>query len=194
VEALRYPTKVPLVLSNVLLRSGEPLERLKLASGYSPTRLHASAFLAGGISVGAYRWSWDPQAPCVVQLYGALAAPEAGPVARDQHRAGRRKLYAMDFAAFEREIRVHLGGMLGAGGFDPARDIQAITVNRWPHGYAYEYNSLSDPEWPPGRAPHEIGRRRLGRIAIANSDAEAHAFVDGAFDAARRAVGELTPG
>jgi spermidine dehydrogenase len=31
---------------------------------------------------------------------------------------------------------------LGAGGFDPATDIIAITVNRWPHGYAYEYNPL----------------------------------------------------
>jgi hypothetical protein len=27
--------------------------------------------------------------------------------------------------------------MLGEGGFEPTRDIAAITVNRWPHGYAY---------------------------------------------------------
>jgi spermidine dehydrogenase len=36
--------------------------------------------------------------------------------------------------------------MLAPAGFDPARDIVAITVNRWPHGYAYEYNPLWDPE------------------------------------------------
>ncbi len=193
-EALRYAAKVPLIVSNVLLRRGVALERLKLGSAYSPSRLHAHAQVVGGVSLGEYRWRWDPEAACVVQLYGAVAAPEVGAVARDQHRAGRRRLYEMRFADFEREIRSHLAGLLGAGGLDPAADIQAITVNRWPHGYAYEYNSLSDPDWPPGRAPHEIGRRRFGRIAIANSDAEARAYVDGAIDAARRAVRELATG
>jgi spermidine dehydrogenase len=61
--------------------------------------------------------------------------------------------------------------MLGGGGFDPARDILGITVNRWPHGYTYERNSLYDPEWPEGQAPYEIGRQRFGRIAIASADA-----------------------
>jgi spermidine dehydrogenase len=82
---------------------------------------------------------------------------------------------------------------LGPGGFDPARDITAITVNRWPHGYAYEYNSLFDPEWPTGEAPHEIGRARFGPIAIANSDAAAAAYTDAAIDQAYRAVEELLP-
>ena len=49
----------------------------------------------------------------------------------------------------------------------------AITVNRWPHGYAYFYVMLDDPDWPEGQAPHEIGRAQFGRISIANSDAEA---------------------
>src|SRR6266404_6403580 len=33
---------------------------------------------------------------------------------------------------FERNIRDQLGRTLQDGGFDPARDITAITVNRWP--------------------------------------------------------------
>jgi len=72
-----------------------------------------------------------------------------------------------------------------------SRDIAAVVVNRWPHGYAYEYNPLFDPDWPPGEAPHVIGRARLGRIAIANSDAGAAAYTDSAIDQAYRAVGEL---
>ena len=36
--------------------------------------------------------------------------------------------------------------MLGPGGFFSGRDIAAITVNRWPHGYSYVANSLFDPE------------------------------------------------
>jgi spermidine dehydrogenase len=42
------------------------------------------------------------------------------------------------------------------------RDIEAITVSRWPHGYGYEYNPLFDPEWPAGQAPHILGRKRFG--------------------------------
>ena len=77
------------------------------------------------------------------------------------------------------------------GGFDPARHIEAITVNRWPHGYGYEYNPLFDPQWPPVEAPHEIGRKPFGRIAIANSDSGATAYTDVAIDQAFRAVVEL---
>ena len=43
----------------------------------------------------------------------------------------------------------------------------------------------------PGEAPHERGRRRFGRIAIANSDAGARACLDRAIDEAARAIGEL---
>ncbi|HYZ35053.1 MAG TPA: hypothetical protein VE684_22580, partial [Crenalkalicoccus sp.] len=75
-----------------------------------------------------------------------------------------------------------------------ARDIAGITVNRWPHGYAYEYNTLFDPDWAPGRAPHEVGRARFGRITIANSDAGAAAYTDSAIDQAHRAVQELLSG
>ena len=66
-----------------------------------------------------------------------------------------------------------------------------ITVNRWPHGYAYEYNQLFDPEWPEAQQPHVIGRARFGRIAIANSDSGAAAYTDSAIDQAYRAVQEL---
>jgi spermidine dehydrogenase len=81
--------------------------------------------------------------------------------------------------------------MLGAGGFDPERDIQAITVNRWSHGYAYQGSSLYDPDTTPEKGPHILGRRPLGRITIANSDAGAKAYMDAAIDQAWRAVHEL---
>jgi spermidine dehydrogenase len=116
---------------------------------------------------------------------------QPGEAARTQHRRGRYELSTMPFATFEAQVRDQLGRILGPTGFDPARDIAAITVNRWPHGYAYEYNPLWDPDWPPGEAPNIIGRRRFGRIAIANSDAAAYAYADAAIDQAYRAVAEL---
>ncbi|MBK6308534.1 MAG: hypothetical protein IPF47_23525 [Gemmatimonadetes bacterium] len=110
---------------------------------------------------------------------------------RDQQRAGRGELLATPYATYERNVRDQLARMLGKGGFDPARDIAAITVNRWSHGYAYEYNSLWDPTWPAGESPCEIGRQPVGNITIANSDAAAYAYTDAAIDMAWRAVREL---
>ena len=97
----------------------------------------------------------------------------------------------MTFKQFELEIRGQLARMLGGGGFDPAADILGITVNRWPHGYAYTYDTLGDPEVAPEDRPHVVGRKRFGRIAIANSDAGAAAFTNQAIDEAHRAVEEL---
>ena len=94
-------------------------------------------------------------------------------------------------ATFEDEVKKQLTGMFGATGFDAERDVAAITVNRWAHGYSYEYLQLHDPEWEEGQAPHELGRKPIGRIHIANSDSEASAYLHAAIDAAARAVGEL---
>ena len=114
-----------------------------------------------------------------------------GGSSRDQHAAGRYELLTTTFETFELEIRQQLARILGPGGFDPAKDILGITVNRWPHGYAYEYNSLWDPEFPPGTAPFEIARKPFGRIHIANSDAGAFAYTNAAIDQAYRAVSEI---
>ena len=98
----------------------------------------------------------------------------------------------MTFAEFEEKIRDDLDRMLGPGGFSSARDIAAITVNRWPHGYAYQYNSLFDSFWLEGGEPPCVtGRKPYGRIAIANADSGAYAYTDGAIDQAHRAVGEV---
>ena len=84
--------------------------------------------------------------------------------------------------------------MLSSTGFDPARDITAITVNRWAHGYAYEYDSFSDPHWAPEERPCVIGRKQFARISIANSDAGASAYTNAAIDQAYRAVQEQLKG
>src|SRR2546429_4624382 len=67
----------------------------------------------------------------------------------------------------------------------------------WAHGYAYEsrpYNALFDPQWKEGEQPWVLGRKRFGKIAIANSDAGASAETDAAIDQAWRAVGEVLHG
>ena len=127
--------------------------------------------------------------PILVRMNRTPCKP--GLPSREQHRAGHVDLLTTPFSTFERNIRDQLARVLGGGGFDPARDIDAITVNRWPHGYAYEYNPLWDPDFKEGQAPCEIGRKAFGRITIANSDAGAAAYTDIAMDQAYRAVNEL---
>jgi spermidine dehydrogenase len=141
------------------------------------------------VSLGDYRFSSDPQDPIVLHMSRTMTGPGGTP--QEQSRAGRHELLGLSFETLEREIRTHLGGMLGPGGFDPATDVEAIAVNRWPHGYAFTPSALFDPDYAEGEAPHEIGRRRFGRIAIANSDAGARAYLDCAIDEAWRAIGEL---
>jgi spermidine dehydrogenase len=65
-------------------------------------------------------------------------------------------------------------------------------LNRWPHGYAHEYDSLFDSFWREGETLCEIAHNPFGRIAIANSDAGAYAYTDEAINQAYRAVGEIT--
>ena len=187
--ALRYPVKVPLVYTSVALRNWRAFRTLGVSRVHAPGGYHTSLSLNPRTAIGGYDSGGPPDRPALLLMQRVPCAP--GLDERAQHRAGQAELLATPFDRFEREIRGQLQRMLGAGGFNAARDIAGITVNRWPHGYAYEYNALFDEDWAPGEAPHEIGRARFGRIAIANADAGAAAYTDSAIDQAHRAVREL---
>ena len=188
-EALAYGVKVPLVYTNVQIRNRTAFEKLKVSGLTCPGSFFNDIILDFPVSIGGYRYAEKADEPCVVHMPHVPCSP--GLPAREQQRVGRTRLLTTSFDVFERNVRDQLARALGGGGFDSARDIQAITVNRWPHGYAYEYNSLYDPEWPAGQAPCEIGRQAFGRIHIANSDAGAFAYTNEAIDQAWRAVREI---
>src|SRR5215467_13336413 len=190
-EALHYLVKVPLVYSSVGLRQWTAFRQLGVSNIQCPGAYWNSAGLNWPVNIGDYRSPRSPEEPSLLHLSRTPCKP--GLPAREQHKAGRLELLATDFATFERRIRDQLARMFSPGGFDPARDIAAITVNRWPHGYGYEYNPLFDPNWPEGQAPHIIGRQKFGKITIANSDSGATAYTDVAIDQAYRAVNELFP-
>ena len=188
-EALHYLVKVPLVYTTVALRNWTAFKNLGVSNVYSPGCYHPSVSLNPVVNMGDYRSSKKPEEPLLLRLVRTPCKP--GLPVRDQQRAGRTELLATSFSTFERKIRDQLARTLHGGGFDPAEDIQAITVNRWPHGYGYEYNPLFDPDWPEAERPNVIGRKRCGRITIANTDAAATAYTDTAINEAHRAVGEL---
>ncbi len=187
-EALRYGVKVPLVYTVVALRNWKAFQKLGLRGAQSPGMYHSNLNLEQPTDIGEYRPRISPDQPILARMLRTPCKP--GLSAREQQRIGHADLLATPFSVFERNIRDQFARIAGPGGFDPAADIDAITVNRWPHGYAYEYNYLWDPEWPQGQSPCEIGRKQFGRISIANSDAAAAAYTDQAIDQAYRAVGE----
>ena len=185
--------KVPLLYTNVALRNWTAFHKLGTNSVYASGLYHSAFNLDLPVSIGDYHCSTSPDQPIVIHMMKTPCRP--GLPARDQHRLGRIELYTTDFPTIERKIRDELARVLGPGGFDPARDIAEITVNRWPHGYAYQYNSLFDKFWlEGGEIPCEVARQPFGRVRIANADAAAYAYTDGAIDQAWRAVHEILKG
>ena len=191
-EALSYLVKAPLVYTHVALRNWTSFAKLNARHIVAPGGYHTYTALDFPVSLGQYSFPSNPEEPAVLFMLRTPCKP--GLPQRDQNRAGRAELLQTAFAKFERNIRDQLGRMLGGAGFDPVKDIEGITVNRWAHGYAFTPNALFDPDWKEGEQPWVIGRKPFGRIAIANSDAGANAYTDVAIDQAWRAVGELLHG
>jgi spermidine dehydrogenase len=189
-DGLSYGVKIPIIYTNVLLNNWQAFKKLGICKVHCPGSYFSVVELDYPVSMGDYRFPGKPEEPCLLHLERIPVRP--GRTAREQQTAGRIELYSTPFRIFERNIRDQLGRMLSHGGFDPARDIMAITVNRWPHGYAYEYNSLYDPDWPEDQRPCVIGRQPFGRISIANADADAFAYANAAIDQALRAVKEVS--
>ena len=189
-DALASAQKVPLLYTNVALRDWTSFQKLNTNAVYAPGCYHTRMGLDLAVSIGGYECARKPEEPIVIHMMKTPCKP--GRPAREQHTLGRIELFNTAFETMERKIREQLARTLGAGGFDPARDISAITVNRWPHGYAYQYNSLFDSFWlEGGETPCEVARKTFGRIAIANADAGAYAYTDEAVNQAWRAIGDL---
>ena len=190
-QAARYQVKRPLLVTNVLLRNSKAADKLGISGAYCPGRMHGATWLVKGVSSKDYQHEWSDDGPVSMMFWGSLAPSNSKQDIKSQHRDSRQQMLALSFDDYEREVRTVLDGMLGPAGFDVKNDILAITVNRWPHGYSYDYLDLWDPKWPDGEAPHEIARKPFGNIAIANSDAGASAMTNIAIDEAYRAVNDL---
>ena len=188
--ALHSLVKTPLVYTSVAIRNTRAFHKVGAAGISAPGGYFVSTRLNFPIEIGGYGMPRSPDDPALVFMVRTPCQP--GLPERDQNRAGRAELLATSFEDFEHAIRDQMNRMLHDGGFDSARDILAITVNRWPHGYSYEFNPLYDDfSLPPEKWANVVGRQRFGRIAIANADAGASAYTDSAIDQARRAVDEL---
>lgn len=195
-EALAYGVKSPLVYSGVLLSNWQPFVEAGISGVTAPGKKFSRSSLQASVSMGQYTTNRNPDKPIVLRMSAYFDVPNQGLNRREQHRIGRNEMLETSFDDFEFMIRDKLTRVLGPSGFDDEKDILGITVNRWPHGYSYSYNPLSDSEkWAYTTSddrPCVVGRERIGRISIANADASASPHTDGAINEAYRAVEELS--
>lgn len=193
--ALSNSVRAPMVSTNVLIRNWKSFEKLGIWRVKCPSSYHHRITLDYPVSMGNYEFSKSPDEPIVVHFYAVPG--KAGASAREQFAAGQHDLLTTSFETFERKIRNQLSRILTPGGFDAARDIAAITVNRWPHGYAYGYDPASDQiafypnSWPEGKRHWVTGRQPFGNISIAAIDAASNAMTESAIEEAYRAVNDL---
>jgi spermidine dehydrogenase len=193
--AMSSSVRAPLVYTNVLIRNWRSLAESGLRRIYCPGSFFQTLMPTHDVSMGDYEFAKSPDEPIILHLQHIPLAP--GLSAPEQFRAGRNALLKTSFETFERNVRDQLGRMLGPYGFDPARDIAGITVNRWPHGYAFSVDAESeDVAWWPEYWKHK-GRpwieasQRIGNIALAGTDASSNAMTESAIEEAHRAVHSL---
>ena len=187
--ALHALVKSPLVYCNVALRNWKAFHAAGVSRMMVPNGYFSVFNLSQPVNVGAYKMPRTPDEPMVIRM---LRTPGSiGMSEDDQARMGRMELLQTPFETFEKNVREELGRVLGPSGFDPANDIAGIMVNRWPHGYAPEFNALWHTDYDANTAPNHAARKRFGRITVANSDSGLGAYTDVAIDEAWRAVNEL---
>lgn len=189
-KGLAYGVKVPLTYTKVLVPNWRPFAELKTDFVYYTKDFFKQVELDYPVSLGKYKRSQTPDEPMILHMcYVHHDNIHKGP---ELWREGRRKLLGTPFSVFEQHVKDQLNAALSGAGFDADRDIRAITVNRWSHGYAYEPNLIWEPDYASdAEKPWVIGRQKFGRIAIANSDSAAQADTNAAITQAFRAVQEL---
>lgn len=195
-ESLAQCVKTPLIHTKVILRNWESFKKLGVHEVYSPKMFYARTKLDYPVDIGEYKHPRNPSEPICVHMVGApiTLIREMGDgdtmTAREQSRLARHSLISLPFSELEKITRDQLQGMLGSAGFDHQKDILAITLNRWGHCYAYTFNSLYDNEEESEKII-ACAKKKVGNIAIANSDAAWDAYVHAAIEEAMRAVEEL---
>jgi spermidine dehydrogenase len=189
IDALNDQQKVPLIYTNVLLKNWKALDELKIDGARARGNFWSGFEIDFPVSMGDYTFADTPEDPVILHLSKVMVEP--GLPSREQALAGKRALMSLTFEDMERSIRELLAKALAGTSFDPATDIEAITCNRWSHGYAYEYMRPWDQFWPDGPLPIETARQPWGRISIANADSGAYAYAHSAIDQAVRAVRDL---
>lgn len=181
-------TRAPMLVVNVALHDWRFLRRL----GFTACRWFEGFGFCCNIrkpmAVGDYRPPLHPDRPALLTFYVPFSFP--GLSLQEQTSKGRAELLGKSYRDYERIVRTQMLRLFGEAGFDPARDIAGIVLNRWGHAYV-----CPTPGFFFGRAgeppPATVLREPFGRIAFANADLRGFQNWHGAILEGRRAAEQL---
>jgi len=186
--ALRRSVKIPLQYTTVGLKNWRAIKEIEMGMAMSPGNMHQVVMMDFPVSLGDYEFTKTPDDPCAIQMIACPFGTIEGTPPIEQFREARYRMLGLQFKDYEKEIRVHLRGMLPKGLFEFERDVESITINRWAHGYVYSGSRLYDSDL---RGMAKKGRKPFGRITIANIDSAPSSYAHVAIEQAWRAVKEL---
>jgi spermidine dehydrogenase len=182
-EEYRYASALYI---NVILKQWRPIADIGAFEMYWPSGYCTWMHVSDPLTLGEYRPRYHPDEPTILSMYKYLHFPGLDPA--EQMKLGRYEMEQKSFEEYEREIRRELNHVLGGHGFDAARDIAGITVNRWGHGY--NYFKAPGPKSTRESPPYRAGRAQLGRISFCGADAGGTPWTQAALVQSWRAVRE----
>ena len=189
-ENLAYSVKAPITYTKVLVPNWRAFAEQNMDFVYYTNDFYKQVELDYPVSMGDYEFGKTPDDPMILHMCYVPWVPDH--FGSDQWRVGRMEMLSMPFETYEEHTKRQLDQALGHAGFDVDRDIEAITVNRWPHGYAYNPSLTWEPDYASeSDKPWVKGRKTYGNIAIGNCDANAGSNTKSAIDMAYRATLEV---
>lgn len=179
----------PCMMANVALRNWRFLYKMGISGCQWFEGLGSFAAVRKVPKFSTDNKTIGPDSPVVLTL--KVLYPHYGLPLQEQGNQGRVQLLTTPFRDYEHQIRAQLTEMFSASGFDAARDIAGIVLNRWGHAYVSPQPGFFFGENgnPPPRAILQAAP--FGRIAFANTDLSGTPDHRTAIGEAHRAVSQL---
>jgi len=181
--------RTPCMMANVAVRNWRFLYKMGISGCQWFEGLGNYIQVRKVATCGADAPTISPDSPTVLTIKVLYSYP--GQSTEQQGHMGRAELIATPFRKYERQIRQQFTEMFAHSGFEAARDIAGIILNRWGHAYlspapGFFFGKDGKP------APGDVLRGApFGRIAFANTDLSGVADHRSSMIEANRAVGQL---
>ncbi|MDO4449569.1 MAG: NAD(P)-binding protein [Moraxella sp.] len=189
-EDFSQNVKVPMIHTKVLLKDWTAFEKLGIYKLTAPTSPYCLVRLDYPVSMGGYHHANDPSEPIIVHMVRIPVPYGTGKDVREACKIGRAELYQASYHDLEKQALDQLKELYDLAGENLDDKVLAVTINRWGHGYSYEFNRLFDKDEVADKVLANV-RRSHGNIYMAGSDAGWTPYADGAIDEAWRAVDEI---
>ncbi len=190
--AAKTNVKVPMVYAKAVVKNTRAFQKLGVYSLYAPDAPYCLIQLDDPVSMGGYQCPLTADEPAVIHMV-RIATEFSGKTARDMYRGGRRRLVEQNYEALKEEMLGQLRSIYAVAGEKLDDVLEAVTINRWAHGYSYEQTGLFDSDNSAEKATVQM-QKPVGNIFIAGSDSGWMPYVHAAIDLAHQAVGEALKG